>query len=195
VPIVLISGSLNLLEHSGPLLACNGIALPPIFSTYSCFFQLSLLANQRAGSENAQAPTKSRKSASLDTEEKVAEGRHCDPADIQDWATQKPAQMSARHTESSADSDYSFESHASSSVESRSPRDLEENCDVFLELPQWCKRSPSCATGITDCPPASTSHYPDDPTDRAETLSTTCAASSTAVSTGMSQVTSILSSI
>jgi hypothetical protein len=28
VPIVLKSGSLNLLERSGPLLACNGIALP-----------------------------------------------------------------------------------------------------------------------------------------------------------------------
>ena len=28
VPIVLKSGSLNLLEHSGPVQACNGIALP-----------------------------------------------------------------------------------------------------------------------------------------------------------------------
>jgi len=28
VPIVLKSGSLNLLEHSGPAQACNGIALP-----------------------------------------------------------------------------------------------------------------------------------------------------------------------
>ena len=28
VPIVLKSGSLNLLELSGPVLACNGIALP-----------------------------------------------------------------------------------------------------------------------------------------------------------------------
>jgi hypothetical protein len=158
-------------------------------------FQLSLLANQGAGSENAQAPAKPVKSASVESEEKDAEGRHCDQADVQDWATQKPAQMSARHTESSADSDYSFESHASSSVESRSPRDLEESCDVFLELPQWCKRSPSSATGITDSPPASTSHYPDDATDRAEALSATCAISPTAVSTGMSHVTSILNSI
>jgi len=28
VPIVLKSGSLNLLERSGPVQACNGIALP-----------------------------------------------------------------------------------------------------------------------------------------------------------------------
>jgi hypothetical protein len=28
VPIVLKSGRLNLLEHSGPVQACNGIALP-----------------------------------------------------------------------------------------------------------------------------------------------------------------------
>jgi hypothetical protein len=31
VPIVLKSGSLNLLEPSGPVKACNGIALPLIF--------------------------------------------------------------------------------------------------------------------------------------------------------------------
>jgi hypothetical protein len=30
VPVVLKSGSLNLLEHSGPVLACNGIDLPPV---------------------------------------------------------------------------------------------------------------------------------------------------------------------
>ena len=154
-----------------------------------------MLANQGAGSENAGAPEKPGKSASVETEEKVATGMHCDQADIQDWTTQKPAQMSTQHTESSADSDYSFESHASSSVESRSPRDVEEGCDVFLELPQWCKRSPSSPTGITDSPTASTSHYPGDATDRAEALSATCTASSTALSTGMGQVTSIISSI
>jgi len=145
--------------------------------------------------ENAEAPEKPGKSASVETEEKIAEGMHCDQSDIQDWPTQKPSQMSTQHTESSADSDYSFESHASSSVESRSPRDVEEGCDVFLELPQWCKSSHSSATGITDSPTASTSHYPEDATDRAEALSATCTASSTAVSTGMSQVTSIISSI
>ena len=154
-----------------------------------------MLANQRAGSENAEAPKKPGKSVSIEAEEKVAEGMHCDQADIQDWTTQKPAQMNTQHTESSADSDYSFESHASSSVESRSPRDVEEGCDVFLELPQWCKRSPSSAIGITDSPTASTSHYPDDAADRAEALSATRTGSSTAVSTGMSQVTSIVSSI
>jgi hypothetical protein len=31
VPIDLISGSLNLLEPSGPVQACNGIALPFLF--------------------------------------------------------------------------------------------------------------------------------------------------------------------
>jgi hypothetical protein len=163
-------------------------------ATYSCFFQLSLLANQGAGSENAEAPEKPVKSASVETEEKLTEGSHCDQADIQDWTPQKPAQLSARHTESSVDSDYSFESHASSSVESRSPRDLEEGCDVFLELRQWCKRNPSSAAGTTDCPTSSTSQYPDDATDRAEALSMTCTSSSTAVSTGTSHVTSILRS-
>jgi hypothetical protein len=37
VPIVLKSGSLNLLEPSGPVKACNGIALPlplPVFVTF-----------------------------------------------------------------------------------------------------------------------------------------------------------------
>ena len=143
-----------------------------------------MLANQGAGIGNAEAPEKPGKSASVETE--VAEGMRCDQADIQDWTTQKPAKISTQHTESSADSDYSFESHASSSVESRSPHDVEEGCDVFLELPQWCKRSPSTATGITDPPTASTSHYPDDDAmDRAEALSATCTTSSTAVSTGM----------
>jgi hypothetical protein len=32
VPIVLKSGSLNLLEPSGPVKACNGIALPFAFT-------------------------------------------------------------------------------------------------------------------------------------------------------------------
>jgi len=34
VPIVLKSGSLNLLEPSGPVQACNGIALPLPFISY-----------------------------------------------------------------------------------------------------------------------------------------------------------------
>jgi hypothetical protein len=34
VPIVLKSGSLNLLEPSGPVKACNGIALPLPFTIY-----------------------------------------------------------------------------------------------------------------------------------------------------------------
>jgi len=37
VPIVLKSGSLNLLEPSGPVQACNGIALPFILQTFSVF--------------------------------------------------------------------------------------------------------------------------------------------------------------
>jgi hypothetical protein len=32
VPIILKSGSLNLLEHSGPVQACNGVALPLPFT-------------------------------------------------------------------------------------------------------------------------------------------------------------------
>jgi hypothetical protein len=61
VPIILKSGSLNLLEHSGPVQACNGIALPftYIFNlvlnslyvravflndvTYKCFVRLLFL--------------------------------------------------------------------------------------------------------------------------------------------------------
>jgi hypothetical protein len=164
-------------------------------ATYSCFFQLSLLANQGAGSENAEAPEKPAKSASIETEDKLSDGRHCGQADVQAWTVQKPAQLSAQHMESSADSDYSFESHASSSVESRSPRDLEEGCDVFLELPQWCNRNPSSAARTTDPPTSSTSHYADDATDRAEALSTTCTTSTTAVSTSMCHITSILRSI
>jgi len=40
VPIVLKSGSLNLLEPSGPVQACNGIALPLLclwYNSYSWF--------------------------------------------------------------------------------------------------------------------------------------------------------------
>ena len=71
--------------------------------------------------------------------------------------------LNTQRTESSADSDYSFESHASSSVESRSPRELEESCEVFLELPQWCKRNQGCAPiAVLDSSPPSTRHSPDD---------------------------------
>jgi hypothetical protein len=42
VPIVLKSGSLNLLEPSGPVKACNGVALPFIYRT------LKFLALQEA---------------------------------------------------------------------------------------------------------------------------------------------------
>ncbi|GFG31850.1 hypothetical protein Cfor_02658 [Coptotermes formosanus] len=162
-------------------------AVPKVFEgslkDYQGLEGLSLLANQGAGSENAEAPEKPAKSASIETEDKLSDGRHCGQADVQAWTVQKPAQLSAQHMESSADSDYSFESHASSSVESRSPRDLEEGCDVFLELPQWCNRNPSSAARTTDPPTSSTSHYADDATDRAEALSTTCTTSTTAVST------------
>jgi hypothetical protein len=36
MPIVLKSGSLNLLEPSGPVKACNGIALPLLASSTTC---------------------------------------------------------------------------------------------------------------------------------------------------------------
>jgi len=43
VPIVLKSGSLNLLEPSGPVQACNGIALPFFKNGHSLMiFQLKL---------------------------------------------------------------------------------------------------------------------------------------------------------
>jgi hypothetical protein len=48
VPIVLKSGSLNLLESSGPLKACNGIALPIYYNTTRWFlsqFFYEYLAN------------------------------------------------------------------------------------------------------------------------------------------------------
>jgi hypothetical protein len=157
------------------------------------------LANQGAGSASTEAPEKPRKSASVEMEEKVSERRQCDKTDGEEWTTHKSTQLSSQRTESSADSDYSFESHASSSVESRSPRELEEGCDVFLELPQWCKRNPSSATGHTDTqdsPISSISHSPDDTTAGAEALSTTCTTTSTskhitAVDTGMSYAASI----
>jgi hypothetical protein len=55
VPIVLKAGSLNLLEHSGPLQACNGIALPlPLpmnksvmsFYVYCLFLSLELVSHK-----------------------------------------------------------------------------------------------------------------------------------------------------
>jgi hypothetical protein len=166
------------------------------------FFQLSLLANQGTGNDNAEAHEKPRKSALVEMEEKVAERRQCDKMDGEEWTTHKPIQLSTQRTESSADSDYSFESHASSSVESRSPRELEEGCDVFLELPQWCKRNPSSATATAytrHSPSSSFSHSPDDARDGAEALSTTCATSPTlehitAVSTGISHTINFIKS-
>lgn len=152
------------------------------------------MANQSAGSSSAEAPEKPRKSASLEMEEKVSERRQRDKVDGEEWIAHKSTQLSSQRTESSADSDYSFESHASSSVESRSPRELEEGCDVFLELPQWCKRNPSSATGHTDThdsPVSSISHSPDDTAAGTEALSTTCTTSPTAVDTGMSCANSI----
>ncbi|PSN54327.1 hypothetical protein C0J52_10687 [Blattella germanica] len=62
--------------------------------------------------------------------------------------------LNNQRTESSADSDYSFESHASSSLESRSPRELEENCDMILELPSWL-RSPATAPVVAGNSPSS----------------------------------------
>jgi len=40
VPIVLKSGSLNLLEPSGPVQACNGIALPLLLHGPTILFSL-----------------------------------------------------------------------------------------------------------------------------------------------------------
>jgi hypothetical protein len=40
VPIVLQSGSLNLLEPSGSVQACNGIALPLLYITFQCSYIL-----------------------------------------------------------------------------------------------------------------------------------------------------------
>jgi hypothetical protein len=158
------------------------------------FFQLSFLANQGTGNDSAEAHEKSRKNGLVEMEEKITERRQCDKMDGEEWTVHKPIQMSTQRTESSADSDYSFESHASSSVESRSPRELEEGCDVFLELPHWCKRNPGSATATADTrhsPSSSISHSPDDVRDGAEALSTTCDTRpslehATAVSTGIS---------
>lgn len=164
------------------------------------YFQLSLLANQAAGSDSSEVLVKPRKSASVGMEGKVPERQRCDKTDGEEWTAHKSAQMSTQRTESSADSDYSFESHASSSVESRSPRELEEGCDVFLELPQWCKGNSSSVAGpadTRDSPISSVSLSPDDTTDVAEALSATCTTSSTlqqhitAVNTGMSHTTSV----
>jgi len=44
VPIVLKSGSLNLLEPSGPAQACNGIDLPFYWQAYSVLYTLCQLA-------------------------------------------------------------------------------------------------------------------------------------------------------
>jgi hypothetical protein len=157
-------------------------------------FQLSLLANQGTGNDTTEAHEKPRKNCLVEMEAKITERRQCDKMEREEWTVHKPIQLSTQRTESSADSDYSFESHASSSVESRSPRELEEGCDVFLELPQWCKRNPGSATVAAysrHSPSSSISHSPDDVRDEAEALSTTCATSptlenSTAVSTGIS---------
>jgi hypothetical protein len=49
VSIVLKSGSLNLLEPSGPVKACNGIAVPYFLATlcsyFACFVNCDLLSN------------------------------------------------------------------------------------------------------------------------------------------------------
>jgi hypothetical protein len=52
VPIVLKSGSLSLLEHSGPVQACNGIALPLPF-TVSCTRRMAPNKAVTAGPEDA----------------------------------------------------------------------------------------------------------------------------------------------
>jgi hypothetical protein len=163
-----------------------------IMQPYSSF-QLSFLANQGAGNDTAEVHEKPRKNGLVEMEEKITERRQCDKMDGEVWSVHKPIQMSTQRTESSADSDYSFESHASSSVESRSPRELEEGCDVFLELPHWCKRNPASATATAytrHSPSSSINHSPDDVRDGAEALSTTCATSPSlehiaAVSTGI----------
>ncbi|KDR15612.1 rho GTPase-activating protein 45-like isoform X2 [Zootermopsis nevadensis] len=162
-------------------------AMPKVFEgslkDYQGLEGLSLSSNQGAASASAETIEKPRKSASVEVEEKVSERRRqYYKTDGDEWTAHKSVQLSSQRTESSADSDYSFESHASSSVESRSPRELEEGCEVFLELPQWCKRNPSSATGhaeTQDSPISSISHSPDDAEAGAEALSTTCAISST----------------
>jgi hypothetical protein len=50
VPIVLKSGSLNLLEPSGPVKACNGIALPLPFFNLSAEFKVILHSNVHVNS-------------------------------------------------------------------------------------------------------------------------------------------------
>lgn len=160
----------------------------------STFFQLSLLANQGTANDSAEAREKPRKNSLVEMEEKITERRQSDKMDGEEWTADKPIQLNTQRTESSADSDYSFESHASSSVESRSPRELEEGCDVFLELPQCCKRNPGSATATAytrHSPSSSVSRSTDDASEGAEALSTACATSSslehvTAVSTGIS---------
>ncbi|KAJ9578076.1 hypothetical protein L9F63_025060, partial [Diploptera punctata] len=88
--------------------------------------------------------------------------------------------LNTQRTESSADSDYSFESHASSSVESRSPREMDECSEVFLELPQWCKRNQSGAPVATiDSPLSSISHSPDDSENVATTQTSSLEKAST----------------
>jgi hypothetical protein len=129
-------------------------------------------------------------------EEKITKRRQCDKMDGEEWTAHKHIQLSTQRTESSADSDYSFESHASSSVESRSPRELEEGCDVFLELPQWCRKNPGSTTA-TACtrhsPSTSVSHSTDDARDEAEATSTTLE-HITAVSTGISHAINFMKS-
>nr|CAD7405417.1 unnamed protein product [Timema cristinae] len=71
-----------------------------------------------------------------------------DKSSLEDWNESNAptkAVLVALRTESSADSDYSFESHASSSVESRSPRELEECYEVFLEPPSSLKEKRNMA--------------------------------------------------
>jgi len=69
VPIVLKSGSLNLLEPSGPVQACSGIALPLLFCTLLQNAQWDRLCNNRflstINGRNREYGVKSREEAIL----------------------------------------------------------------------------------------------------------------------------------
>ncbi|XP_069693994.1 rho GTPase-activating protein 45-like isoform X2 [Periplaneta americana] len=200
------------------LTGCKSIpheAMPKVFEgslkDYQGLEGLSFLATQSTSNDNADVQQKSCKNNLADIEEKVSEkgvGASTAAAgrkQCEEWMTthsssqMSKGRLSNQRTESSADSDYSFESHASSSVESRSPRELEEGCDLFLDLPQWCRINPNsvmvpsstipdAASGVVrDSPLSSMSQSPDDTVDGAEALekaiTTSCTISVTSAST------------
>ena len=137
------------------------------------FSQLSLLANQGASGESTETSHKVKKS--------TTEAEKAISTNVATMSRERERKLlNTQRTESSADSDYSFESHASSSVESRSPRELDESCEVFLELPQWCKRiQGSAPVAVIDSPSSSISHSPDDSENVATTKTSSLEKAST----------------